>query len=331
MSLRFRRSMKIAPGVRLNFSKSALGLSFGVPGARISVNTRGDVYSSAGIPGTGLYNVERGSIKPKKGRRKKPAPGEFVEQIPAPGLFAPRKQKALFRALQQSNIESLEQVGNRFPEIKHITDALIFPRLLMGTSSDVKGLNEKATALWKRKSELETNPLFYDYAKGFEITLIVAPGVSIPMQYGIIALGLAHIELLQMSNDFQAALEVAESLPANQATALAVCESELQLGRWQDVLETTEDIENIDEATALLLIYRAIALRESGLLDAAIETLRLARSSKKRHEDVLNKALYERAITYQKLGKETQARKDLEKIMATDSDFPGVTELLKKL
>jgi hypothetical protein len=101
----------------------------------------------------------------------------------------------------------------------------------MGTSTDAKDLCAKAQALWARKSDLDSNPLFYEYAKGFEITLIVAPGVSIPMQYGTTAIGLAYIELLQLTKDFETALTVAESLPANQATALAVCENELQLGR----------------------------------------------------------------------------------------------------
>jgi len=40
MSLRFRRSMKLLPGVRLNFSKETVGLSFGVPGARYTMNSQ---------------------------------------------------------------------------------------------------------------------------------------------------------------------------------------------------------------------------------------------------------------------------------------------------
>ena len=323
--------MKIAPGVRLNFSKSTLGLSFGIPGARVSVNTRGDVYTSAGIPGTGLYSVERSSLKARKGRRKKPQPGELVEQIPAPGLFAPREQKALYRALKAGNIEALMEVGETFPHIKYVTEALIFPRLLMNNTTDLESLTKRTADIWERRADLEKNPLFVDYAKGFEITLKVAPGVEIPMQYGFDAFGLSYIEVLQMGGKYEEALAVAESLSPNQATALAVCENELQLRRWKDVLETTEEIENVDDATALLLIYRAIALRETGLPDAAIESLRLARAAKKRHEDVLNKALYERAITYRSMGKATQAKKDLAKILATDSDFPGVSELLETL
>ncbi|MFM8961266.1 MAG: DUF4236 domain-containing protein [Actinomycetota bacterium] len=331
MSIRFRRSMKIAPGVRLNFSKSTLGLSFGIPGARVSVNSRGDVYTSAGIPGTGLYSVERTSLKGRKGRRKKPQPGELVEQIPAPGFFAPREQKALYRALKAGNVEALMEVGETFPHIRYVTEALVFPRLIMNNTTDLEALTKRATEIWNRRRELVKNSLFVDYTKGFEITLKVAPGVAIPMQYGFDAFGLSYIEVLQMGGKYEEALSVAESLSPNQATALAVCENELQLRRWKDVLETTEEIENVDDATALLLIYRAIALREQGLFDAAIETLRLARSSKKRNEDVLNKALFERALCYEKLGKKALARKDLEKIIATDSDFPGVLESLSRL
>ena len=53
MGLRFRRSLKLAPGVRMNFSASGMGMSFGVPGARVSVGPRG-VTHTAGMPGTGL-------------------------------------------------------------------------------------------------------------------------------------------------------------------------------------------------------------------------------------------------------------------------------------
>jgi Protein of unknown function (DUF4236) len=53
-SLRFRRSLKIAPGVRLNFNKRSIGISAGVPGARYSINSNGRRTRSVGIPGTGL-------------------------------------------------------------------------------------------------------------------------------------------------------------------------------------------------------------------------------------------------------------------------------------
>ena len=56
MTLRFRRSIKILPGVRVNLGLHGAGLSVGPRGLHVGINRHG-VYSSAGIPGTGLYAV----------------------------------------------------------------------------------------------------------------------------------------------------------------------------------------------------------------------------------------------------------------------------------
>ena len=50
----FRRSLHVAGPLRLNFSKSGLGLSLGVPGLHIGKGPRGP-YVRAGLPGTGIY------------------------------------------------------------------------------------------------------------------------------------------------------------------------------------------------------------------------------------------------------------------------------------
>lgn len=332
MSIRFQRRIKILPGLRLNISKSSLGLSLGVPGARASINTRGEIYTSAGIPGSGLYAIERINLEKRKRSRKKIQPGELIEPVPLPRIFAPRREKALYRALLAGNLDSLLNAAKKHPELTFVVKALSLPHYLTNTPNDFAAtLTSLAEELWQGRDVLASDPLFLNYAKGSEITLVAAPGVQIAMQYGLVPIGLIYVELLQLNHEHEKALEVAESLPPNQATALAVCESEVQLSRWEGVLETTEEVENVDDATALLLIYRAIALRELGTLDAAIESLRRARSSKKRHEDVLNKALYERALTYKKMGKIGLAKKDLEKIIATDFDYPGVKLLLEAL
>ncbi|WP_368234761.1 DUF4236 domain-containing protein [Anaerotruncus rubiinfantis] len=54
MGLRFRKSFKIAPGVRVNLGKKSLGMSLGKRGAHVSFNTRGRKAATVGIPGTGL-------------------------------------------------------------------------------------------------------------------------------------------------------------------------------------------------------------------------------------------------------------------------------------
>lgn len=57
MGFRFRKSIKIAPGVRLNVGKKSTGISFGGKGMRYSINSSGRRTASVGIPGTGLSYV----------------------------------------------------------------------------------------------------------------------------------------------------------------------------------------------------------------------------------------------------------------------------------
>ncbi len=63
MSLSFRKSIQILPGVKINASRSGLSLSAGVPGFHASVNTKGQVRGTAGIPGTGLRYTKSKNIK----------------------------------------------------------------------------------------------------------------------------------------------------------------------------------------------------------------------------------------------------------------------------
>jgi hypothetical protein len=54
MGLRFQRRVAILPGVRLNLSKSGIGVSVGTRGAHVGITARGQRYASVGVPGTGV-------------------------------------------------------------------------------------------------------------------------------------------------------------------------------------------------------------------------------------------------------------------------------------
>lgn len=58
MGLRFRRSISIVPGVKLNFGKTGMSVSAGMPGFHKTFHTSGKVTTSVGIPGTGIYYVD---------------------------------------------------------------------------------------------------------------------------------------------------------------------------------------------------------------------------------------------------------------------------------
>ena len=58
MGLRYRKRVKIAPGIYINISKSGLSTTIGSRGASVNVGKNG-TYINAGIPGTGLYERQR--------------------------------------------------------------------------------------------------------------------------------------------------------------------------------------------------------------------------------------------------------------------------------
>ena len=73
MGLRFRKTISLLPGVRLNISKSGLGISAGIPGLRGSINTSGRVTGTASIPGTGVSYVKTKQLGSKKKKAEKAA------------------------------------------------------------------------------------------------------------------------------------------------------------------------------------------------------------------------------------------------------------------
>ena len=57
MAFRFRKSIKIAPGIRINLSKSGISTTVGIKGASVTVG-HGKKRTNFGIPGTGIsYNT----------------------------------------------------------------------------------------------------------------------------------------------------------------------------------------------------------------------------------------------------------------------------------
>ena len=64
MGLRFRKSISLCKGVRLNVGKTGVSISAGIPGFRKTIHSSGRVTTTVGIPGSGLYYVD--TKNPKK-------------------------------------------------------------------------------------------------------------------------------------------------------------------------------------------------------------------------------------------------------------------------
>lgn len=70
MGLCFRKSFKIALGVKFNLNKNSHSFTFGGKGMHYTVNSNGKRTKSFGIPGSGLYytETENGKTKENKGK-----------------------------------------------------------------------------------------------------------------------------------------------------------------------------------------------------------------------------------------------------------------------
>ena len=337
MSLRFRQSLKILPGLKLIVSKRGLGLNLGVRGAHVTVNTQGQFTRSVGIPGTGISDVKRTSLRK---RRKESSKGleenkEYENQIlkpqpkNAPSIFASKNERLFFDALIAHEISSYQKLFSN-PELELVSKSIAI-QLAIQTDDGLKESSHWFEEIWKNKSDLANDKLFKKYVSQIIVVIPVAPGILFQTYLNIQALGLLYIEVLQQLKDLRKAKQIAEGLTADQISAISLCEIEVQLGEYDEVLSLTENIDNEDDSTAILLVFRAIALREKKLYEASREVSKESLKSKKRNPDIIHKALFERAKTHKAEGNKAKAKLDLEKIIANDSDYPGVDELLKTL
>jgi hypothetical protein len=78
MGWRFRRSVKLLPGIRLNLSRSGVSTSIGVRGAHVTVG-HGKVRETVGIPGTGIsYTQTQGTHQEARSEARQQAVPEAL-------------------------------------------------------------------------------------------------------------------------------------------------------------------------------------------------------------------------------------------------------------
>lgn len=344
MSLRFRRSVKLMPGVRLNFNKDSVGMSFGVPGARYTINSKGRRTVTTGLPGTGIYNVETLS----SGKRSSESSSATLDltNLPQPkpmipGFFAKKSEKAFYQFIldiyKEDEKDSPAEIISKADALKAKYPTLHYPldllKILHGITvvGNEELVNSLAPELWKNRAMAFNDPISEKYFPGIRPQVPISEGISTNDIYNAQNFGHIWVEALQHQQRYEEALQVLHEMIPDQLVAISIADIELEQKQFDAAIETTEDIDNYDDATAMLLVLRAIAFREKGMNDASLECLKRALASKDRSEGLLHRALYERAETYARLGKKAMAIKDLEKILVDDSDYPQVTEKLSAL
>lgn len=322
-----RKSFKIAPGVRLNVSKSGIGYSAGVKGYRVTKRADGRVQHTASIPGTGLsYRSTSGQARTRAAGRPA-APTSSPKPI-KPGRFAPKGEKDLYEAVKSDDLAAIERVAQEHQQFAVAASSIAGLTYFAG-SNEVRA-GQLLEWVFGTGAEPAHDPFIAKYVQlqvGFE----VSPGVRVTSGLDRQAIGLALAELYQSAGRPELAIGVVEQLDPNQISALSLAELYCETERFEDVVEVTNSVPNEDDATALLCCFRGVALRELGMYEASRAAFKEALKSKKREAVIRHRALLERARCYEAEGKRGMARKDLERIMAEDSSYAGLREALAAL
>lgn len=324
MGFRMRKSFKIAPGVRLNVSKTGLGVSAGVRGARYSVHSSGRRTITVGLPGTGMSWA---STSKSKSSGKSLSSAIPLRSAPVkPGIFAPKGEKLLYEAVRDSDSAALQQIAQEHP------DQAIVAITLAGFQAEDHVKAQKLLGwVFEQSRDPFEDPFVQKYLPSALVHIQIATGASAELPLNRDAVGLYLAELFQESGDLESAMDVIEQLEPTSYAAVSLAELYSQSGRHDEVIDLTEGTHNEDDSTALLLVFRGVALREMGLVEGSLTSFKEALRLRSRPPAIRHLALFERAKSYTRIGKRAQARKDLERIFAEDSTYPSIKESLEAL
>ena len=117
MGLRFRRSVGVFPGVRLNLSRSGISTTIGVRGASFTAGSRGS-HVNIGLPGTGLsihQRIDAGSKRPTISTKSPPLLSH-PDEIPA--LPTSEKTPPLIGEIRSADNAAITSLG--FVELKNL-------------------------------------------------------------------------------------------------------------------------------------------------------------------------------------------------------------------
>ncbi len=336
MGFRLRKSIQIVPGVRMTFSKSGIGYSAGVKGYRVTKRADGRVQRTASLSGTGLSYVTTsgaGRTRARSGTNQRRAmPPRYAAPTPQrarkPGWFAPRPTKDLYRAVVARDVNAMDRIRGCEAQLAFAAAALAGVFRL--TTADADGALEPLEFAFATGHDPATDPFIAKHT-ALRFSLEIADGITASLTLNRDGLGLALAEMYQHHDRLDDAIKTVEQLEPTTYAALSLAELYCEVEEYPEVVQVTEGVTNEDDATAMLCVFRGIAFREQALYEAARQSFKEALRTKKRDPVVRHRALLERARTYEAEGKRAMARKDLERIMAEDSNYEGLDQAIAEL
>jgi tetratricopeptide (TPR) repeat protein len=245
-------------------------------------------------------------------------------------MRAPRGEKELFEALEQGRYADLEGIASRHPELRHtcmVIDAFKRP----DTPPTHRAVRAMFEELWASGYDPVADPFVHKYAPASHCSIDLAPGIAVTLPLSRTSIALVLAEFRQEDGDLVEAAALVEALEPSAVAAVSLAELYGLLERWQEVVNLTDNVTERDDLSIFLLIQRGAALREQHHYDAAREVFKTALARRSGPVELRHHALLERGMTYEAEGKRALARKDFERILAEDGNFPGLAEALTSL
>jgi len=282
VGFRLQRSIKLGKFVRLNISKSGVGISAGVRGMRISTGPRG-AFINLGIPGTGLSYRKKISSSSSKSKNNKKAPSaaqaaepqpDQASTLPSPGFLAPGHEKDLVKALEAYQAENVDEALEHFTSAApKEAGAAIFAAAILTRQdrTDYRPIQLLEDVV-QSDSEFPT-PLMEKYLSDATVDIEITPNVTATVPVDGLAATLLLVELYQAQRRVREAialLEEVEDLVGEPVLTLSLCELYASRNLWDGIIDRAKRIEPKDDITLELLIYYGRALQEQGLHEAAV-------------------------------------------------------------
>lgn len=310
MGFRFRKSFKIAPGVRLNLSKSGIGMSAGVRGARIGMNSRG-TYTSVGIPGTGISAMEYHGTKSRG-----PRTAAIAE--------APVSPHILNRKIKTKTGTGLGWIIGISIASFFIHPAVAVFVLVVGTIWYFVSIKKQPS--FKPKKALAAAEAAYN-AKQYEkaVAGYEEAYAFFKDDKGIaVRLAFSYSKLGQMDKVAKYFADYLSVYPQDVDVQQALAEAYSNTGREDEALQILQSLDPEQTKDTPTLLMMGSILEKKGLNDAAIEVLKRAPLTKRPLTLDLVEVIYALGLLYEKTGDKRKAKSSFERVYAYDAFFKEV-------